>query len=167
MVLDPRETTQTAGTRHVAGETERRAETGRVAAEADNRTAGDLMRQLSEEASMLIRQEIDLAKLEMTEKIKRMARGIIWIAIGAAVGYAGLLALVQTAIDGLGIGLWTGLPLYIAAWLSPLIIAVAVLIIAAVMIQGGVSKLKKQSIVPEKTLETMRENKQWLEKQIR
>lgn len=139
----------------------------RIQTQADVRSAGDLLRELSNEASMLVRQEIDLAKLEMSETLNRMLKNIAWIAVGGAVAYAGFLALVQAAVNGLGIGMWQGISLNWVAWLAPLIIGVVIAVIGYVMIQSAISSLKKQNIVPEKTLETMRENKQWLENRIR
>lgn len=141
----------------------------RMRPDADTRSAGDLARELTEQATLLIRQEIQLAKLEMSEKLSRMARSIGIAAGGGFVLYAGFLALVQAAINGLGAGIWHGNNqwLWLAVWLAPLVIGVVAAVVGYIMLRGALSSLKKQNIVPEKTLETMRENKQWLENQVR
>ncbi len=141
----------------------------RLRPEIDNRSAGDLARELTEQAGSLIRQELRLARLEITEKISSMSRHIAYIAIGALLGYAALLALVQAAINGLGAGIWHGNNawIWLAVWLAPLAIGLIIAAVGYALIQKGISTLKKDSIVPEKTLETMRENKQWLENQIK
>lgn len=163
MVMDPGKPVQTTRTEPPP------IVRGRMPVDADVRSAGDLAHQLSEQASRLIRQEMQLARLEMTEKISKMGRNAVYIAIGAALGYAGLLALVQAAINGLGTGIWRyeNSWLWLAVWLAPLVIGLVVAGIGYAFIQKGLSALKKESIVPEKTLDTMRENKQWLEKQIK
>jgi xanthine/uracil permease len=141
----------------------------RIRLDVDARSAGDLAKELTQEASLLIRQEIQLAKLEMTEKLSRMGRNI-GIAIGGGlVAYAGFLALVQAAVNGLGTGIWRvdNSWLWLAVWLSPLVIGLLVVGIGYAMLRGAMSNLKKQNIVPEKTMETMRENKQWLENQVK
>jgi hypothetical protein len=52
------------------------------------------------------------------------------------------------------------------AWLAALIVAVVLAIAAALLIQYGISKLKQIDPAPRRTIETMRENKEWLTQQI-
>jgi hypothetical protein len=140
---------------------------GRLGPDVETRSTSDLFRELSEEASNLIREEMALARLEMSEKMSKMGRNAAYIGVGGAIAYAGFLALIQAAINGLGVGMWFGMPLVWAAWLSPLIIGVVVGIIGYAFLQKGMSTLKKESVVPEKTVETMRENKIWLQNQVK
>ncbi len=144
---------------------------GRFAAEPtagrEVHSTSDLVRELSDQASNLIREEMALARLEMSEKFSRMARNAAYIAVGGAIAYAGFLALIQAAINGLGVGMWYAWPLVWVAWLSPLIIGAVVAIVGYALLQKGLSTLKKESVVPEKTIETMRENKTWFERQVK
>lgn len=141
----------------------------RMRGETDARSANDLARELAEQAATLIRQEIQLAKMELTEKVSRMGRNLAYIAIGGLVAYGGFLALVQAAVNGLGAGIWreNNSRIWLAVWLAPLAIGLIVAGIGYVLVQKGITTLKKESVVPEKTMETMRENKQWLEKQVK
>jgi uncharacterized membrane protein YqjE len=99
---------------------------------------GDLVRQLSEQTSSLVRKELQLAQLEMTEKSKRAA-------IGAGLfGGAGLVALygVGAVIAAVILLLATA----VAAWLSALIVAVVLL--AAGGIAALIGKKQAQQAVP-------------------
>src|ERR1051326_8769768 len=78
-----------------------------------------LIGDLTQETTSLIRQEITLAKTEITQKASRFARDTAFLAIGGAVAYAGLLALVAAFAAGLNAA---GL----SWWLSCLVVAVIV-----------------------------------------
>lgn len=104
----------------------------------DDQQIGDLVRQLSEQTSSLVRKELQLAQLEMTEKGKRAA-------IGAGLfGAAGVVALfgVGAVIAAVILLLATA----VAAWLSALIVAVVLL--AAGGIAALIDKKQVQQAVP-------------------
>jgi uncharacterized membrane protein YqjE len=104
----------------------------------DDQQIGDLVRQLSEQIPSLVRKELQLAQLEMTEKGKRAA-------IGAGLfGGAGMVALygVGAVIAAIILLLATAL----AAWLSALIVAVVLL--AAGGIAALIGKKQAQQAVP-------------------
>jgi uncharacterized membrane protein YqjE len=68
---------------------------------ADERPIGDIVHRISENASLLIREEVELAKAEIEQKVKRIARGA---AVGAVAGFfvlLGLIFLIETAAWGL------------------------------------------------------------------
>lgn len=90
------------------------------------RSVGELFSELANETSLLIRQEIALAKVELTEKAARVGRNVGFLVLGGAVGYAALLALLAAVI----ILLANVMPWWIAA----LLVAVLVGIVAAVLI---------------------------------
>ena len=104
----------------------------------DDQQIGDLVRQLSEQTSSLVRKELQLAQLEMTEKGKRAV-------IGAGLfGAAGVVALfgVGAVIAAVILLLSTA----VAAWLSALIVAVVLL--AASGIAALIGKKQVQQAVP-------------------
>lgn len=132
----------------------------------ENRSAGELLRELSQESVTLLRQEVALAKAEMTEKASKFGRNAAYLAIGGFVAYAGFLvllvaitAVLYVLLDGaVGIG-W-------ALWLAPLIVGVVVGIVGYVLIQKAIATMKREGLVPHKTAETMRENKEWLRTEL-
>jgi uncharacterized membrane protein YqjE len=91
---------------------------GRVGAE--EKPIGDIVNRISENASLLIREEIELAKAEIEQKVSRLARGAV---VGAVAGFfvlLGLIFLIETAawalVDAFGWnGIWPGFGVVTAA----------------------------------------------------
>jgi hypothetical protein len=114
----------------------------------------ELLGELANESSALVRDEIELAKQEMNERIVGLKAGAVLTAAGSGVALLGLLSLTATAVIALA---------QVVGFLySALIIGVALLVIGGIVISLGVSRLKQTSLRPEQTIETMRENKEWL-----
>jgi cation transport ATPase len=120
-----------------------------------NRSIGELFGDLSQQTRDLISEEIALAKAEIREKISRISRSGVWFGVAGVMAFAGLLTLLATAVLGL-----TALGLQ--PWLSALIVAVVVLVIAFVAVQSGRSLLKQDSLAPKQTLESLKENAAWI-----
>jgi hypothetical protein len=119
------------------------------------RSTGELVKDLSEQASTLVRQEVELAKAEMAEKGRKAGAGAGMLA-GAAV--AGLLMLgAFTAF--LVLALDEGMP----AWLAALLVTVLWAVVAGVLALVGREKLREMGKpVPEKTVESVKEDIEWL-----
>jgi VIT1/CCC1 family predicted Fe2+/Mn2+ transporter len=124
----------------------------------EDESLGNLFSRLSEQASTLIRQEIQLAQTEMTRKATKAGRNAAFIALGAVIALGAYLSLVAALI--------LVLAQVMEAWLAALIVAVVLGIGAALLVQYGISKLKQIDPAPRRTIETMRENKEWLTQQI-
>lgn len=124
---------------------------------------GDLTRQMVR----LVRQEVELAKVEMADKARIIGRNAVAIVAGAAVAWAGVLALVATVTAILFVALWNTMPFYHALWLSPLIVAVVLGIVGYALIQKGIRTIKRTDIMPHQTVETLREDKEWLKNEIK
>lgn len=118
---------------------------------------GDLFSDLAEQTGKLIRQEAALAKTELTEKATAAGKNLGMLAAGAFIGYAGLLAVTAALI----IGLAYVLPL----WLSALLVGAALTIAAYVLINNALTALKKTPWTPEHTIESIKEDAQWLKQQ--
>jgi uncharacterized membrane protein YqjE len=115
----------------------------------DDASLSELVQQLSEQTSRLARQEIELAKVEMTTKGKRLGVG------AGAFGGAGLVAL-------FGIGAMTAAVILLLAtamtdWLAALIVAVVYLAVAGVLALVGKSKVESAGApVPEQAVESVK-----------
>jgi hypothetical protein len=134
----------------------------------DSRSILDLLKEMVDEVRLLLRQEVHLARTEMMAKAKAMARHAGYIAVGGAVAYAGLLAIIGAACAGAIVLLaWAGLSLANALWLGPLIVGIIVAVIGYAMLQSGMNRLRKDDVVPHRTAQTMRENAQWLQERAR
>jgi len=112
---------------------------------AEERPTGELVKDLSEQISRLVRDELRLAQVEMTRKGKQAGLGVGMFAGGgvfAWFGLACLIACVVIAIAGV-----------VAAWLAALIVGVALLLVAAVAALIGRGRLKKATPpVPGETI---------------
>ncbi len=131
-----------------------------AAVETNGRSTGELVKDLSNQVSLLARQEIELAKAEMAEKGRRAGLGL---GLVAAAGVSALLALgtltacVVLALDG-------AMP----AWLAARIVALARSVVAAVLASVGKQKMEQAGTpVPEQTVESVKEDIKWLRDQTR
>ena len=114
----------------------------------------DLLRQLSQETATLVRQEIELAKAEVTQKGKTAGVGV------GIVGAAGVVALL--ALGALTACLVLVLDIWMPAWAAALIVAVVLGGAAAFLGLRGKEKVQEAGApVPEQTVETVKEDIEW------
>ena len=122
--------------------------------ELRERPIGDLVKQLASQTSTLVRQEIDLAKAEMSEKASIAGKGAGLLGGAAVTGLlaggaltACLILVLSEAMD---------------AWLAALIVAVVMGIVAAALGLAGRNKVREATpAVPEQTVETVKEDVEW------
>lgn len=120
--------------------------------ENGERSLGELLTGLTTDLSTLLRQEVQLAKVETLENLARATKSMALMAAGGFVLYAGFLTLVAALVTGLTA--WFGLSL----WLSALIVGAVLAIVGAILLQSGRSTMQQVNVVPEQTVETMKEN---------
>jgi xanthine/uracil permease len=125
----------------------------------DERSLGDLFSDLSRETTTLVRQEVQLAKAELTQSATEAARGIGMLLAGGAVAYAGLLFLLLAIVFGLIEAGWD-------AWLSALVVGLVVVAIGAVLVLRARESLKPANLAPRRTIETLKEDQEWAKEQI-
>lgn len=125
----------------------------------DERSLGDLLRELADETRMLVRQELRLARVEVREIASEAGRNAGLIAAGGFVAYAGFLALVA----GLGFLLGRVMPL----WLSFSLVGLVVLLVGYALYRGGRSGLRETDFSLERTTESLQEDRQWMKEEAR
>lgn len=118
------------------------------------RPLGRLFAALSREALELVRNQVDLAKAEVSEKASNAGKDLTSVAAGGALLLAGLLCFLTAAV--------TALAQILPLWLSALIVGFVVSVIGGIVFFLGMRKLKKEDVVPRRTIETVREEKKWL-----
>lgn len=123
------------------------------------RSIGELFGQLTQDMTLLVRQEIQLARTEMSEKLSRFTTNLISVLSGGFVAYLGGLALVAALI--LAIRDLADISL---AW-SALIVGAVLAIVGYVMLQKGVKELKRVDLAPRRTVETLKDDVQWAKEQ--
>jgi hypothetical protein len=123
-------------------------------ADLRERPIGELFSKLSNETSTLIRQEMELARAELTEKGKEAGKGAGLFGGAGAVGLLGAGALTA--------GLILLLDLAIAAWLTAIIVGLIYVAVAAVLGLKGRDRIQAATPpVPEQTVDTVKEDVEW------
>jgi len=118
-----------------------------------DRSLGELFKDLVQDLTLLVRQEMNLAKAEMGQKAARVGMHVGFLAAGGAVAYAGLLAIVAAVIIGLASA---GL----AWWLSALLVGVVVAGIGGFLVMKGLNSLKNEDLTPHATMQTLEDLKE-------
>jgi len=125
------------------------------------RSVAQLVRELRDESIALVREEVALAKTEMGEKASDVGRNAAMLVAGGAIAHLGLIFLLLAASYGLyvAIGL-AGWPIH-ALWIAPLIVGLVVGIVGLAMFMKAKKSLANFSPTPQRTIESLREDKQW------
>jgi tetrahydromethanopterin S-methyltransferase subunit C len=122
--------------------------------QVEDRPIGELMRELSDQTTTLVRQEIELAKAEMTAKGKQLGMG------AGAFGAAGLMGLY--AVGAITACLILALSTAIAGWLAALIVGIVYAAIAGVLALVGKKKTQAGGPpVPERAISSTKEDVEW------
>ena len=120
-----------------------------------DRSLGELFSDLSQQTADLIRQEMRLAKAELSDKLADVGRHAMMI--GAGVAFA--LAAVVTLAAAIALLL---IQVGILPWLAALLTAAVMGGVAFALANSGISALKKKSIAPVETMHSLKETTQWL-----
>lgn len=118
---------------------------------------GGLFRELSDSAKALVREELQLAKSEVSEKVSIYSRNATSLAIGGAVAYAGLIVL----LGGVGILIgWAFHKTRLDPALANVIglggVGLLVVLVGAAMVLKGIKAFSTNSIAPQRTIETIK-----------
>lgn len=132
--------------------------TNRVA-QPEEPSLGELFRQLAQESTTLIRQEMELAKVEMRENLRSFTRDAMSLAIGGALLLVALLVL--TAFLAVLLGDVLG-----NYWLGTLIVGALYAIAGFVMLQKGKKGLQHDDLRPEHTIASLQEDKRWAQAEV-
>jgi xanthine/uracil permease len=128
----------------------------------EQRSIGQLLKELRDETTTLLRQEVDLAKTEMAEKASRVGKNLGSLTVGGGVAFLGALALLAAVIYGLTSLLNQFMSVGVAIWLAPLIVGVVLAAIGYSLIKKALATLMQESLTPTRTTQTLQENKEWL-----
>ncbi len=125
----------------------------------DDRSIGELFAELTKETTTLVRQEVQLAKTEMSQKASEAGKDVGFLGAGGALAYAGLLAIIAGIILALGE--------FIPLWASALLVGLVVAATGYFLMRRGLNALKQVKPVPEQTIQTLKEDKEWAKDQTK
>ena len=125
----------------------------------DDRSLGELFAELAHETGTLVRQELQQAGTEIGQRARGAGKDLAVLVVGAVIAHAALLALIAAAIIGLAdLGLdW---------WLSALLVAVVLAGVGYALIGRARSALTQADLLPRHTMETIKEDQQWVKEQV-
>ncbi|MDG5815976.1 phage holin family protein [Chitinispirillales bacterium ANBcel5] len=129
----------------------------------EEESVGDLLKDLRDEAFTMIKQQIELAKTETSEKVSSLGKNSAYLLAGGLVVYAGILFLLAglTLLGYVGL-IAAGVSPAISLWLMPLITGVIVGLIGYGFVKKALKTFKGTSVVPQKTVHSLKEDKQWI-----
>jgi hypothetical protein len=125
-------------------------ETRPPAAALDSRSIGELLRDLANDTTRLVRDEMALARSEATDKMHRSMAAIASIIGGSLLGLAALIVL----LDALRLGLSNHMP----DWLAAIIVGGVVAVIGGILVYTGQKALSASQLAPERTAENLRKD---------
>lgn len=124
----------------------------------EERSVGELLGELTHDMGTLVRQEVALAKTEMSDKISRLTGDLVAVGAGALVAWIGGLTLVAALVLVL-------VAIGVAAWLSALLVGGVLAGAGYVMLQKGLGNLKRADLAPTRTVGTLKADVQWAKEQ--
>lgn len=125
----------------------------------ENKPLGDLFSDLASDLSELVRKEVELARLEVGQKVKRVGKNVGYLVIGGAVAYAAMLAIIAAII--------MLLDKVMPAWGAALLVGLVVAGIAWLLIGKATAALQETDLTPQQTVETLKEDAAWAKQQIK
>lgn len=125
----------------------------------ENKPLGDLFGDLASEMANLVRQEVALARVEMTQNAKRLGKNVGYLVVGGAIGYAALLAVIAAVI--------MLLDNYMPSWGAALLVGILIAGISWLLIGKALNAFQESEIAPRETVETLKEDAAWMKQQIK
>lgn len=123
----------------------------------DEPSLGELFSDLTREMTTLVRQEVRLATTEIGQKSSVIGKNVAFLAVGGAIAYAGLLAIIAAVIMIFAV--------FIPWWLSALIVGIGIAGVGYFLVQKGIDSLKEIDLTPKQTLRTIKEDVEWAKQQ--
>jgi uncharacterized membrane protein YqjE len=125
----------------------------------NGRTVAEVLQDIAANIQEIVRSEFRLAKAEIQIEAAKATRSGIPLLVGVLLALYALGFLLLAGVHALSI--------VVEPWLASLIVGVGVLIVSSILVSVGRNRLKEVKVVPEKTVDTVKENVQWAKDQIR
>ncbi len=125
----------------------------------ENRSVGELLRDLAHDVSALVRQEITLARTEAQDKVHQTVFAVMAMVAGALIAFAALIILLDALVFGL---VEAGLQ----RWLAALIVGVVVALVGFFLVRKGQNDLSASRLAPERTAANVRKDLNLVKEQV-
>ena len=117
----------------------------------NNRSVIDLLRSVTFEMRDLVRDEVQLAKAEITGSVSRVGSSAMSMAVGGLIAFAGFLVLLDAVVIGVA-----QLFELDNVWAAPLIVGVVVMVVGYALLKSAQKRLDPRSLAPHRTARSMR-----------
>ena len=124
-----------------------------------DRSMSSLLSALAREASRLFRQEMALARAELADKLGQLGTGAAEMIIGGFIIYGGFLVLLAAAV--------LGLAQVLSPWLAAVVVGVITIVVGAGVLLKGRRDVGPRTLVPDRTIRTLRDDAEWAREQMR
>lgn len=121
---------------------------------AGDRSVSDVLQDILRNVQDILRSEVRLATAEIRHEARRAAASALWVTVGVVGALSAWMFLLWTAAYALA----TILPM----WAATLVIAVAMAAAGSVLIATGLRRFKQITPMPERTIESLKENLEWM-----
>jgi len=138
-----------------------------MSANPDNQSLGDLFGRVTSDLSTLMRQEMQLAKVEIKQEVRTAGKAGGLLGGGAGAGYMALLFLSAALAILIALIMPSSLSEFARYLIGFLLVGVIYGVAAAVLLNKGREQMKKVDPVPQQTVQTLKEDAQWAKDQAR
>jgi hypothetical protein len=137
------------------------------APQENGQTIAVLLKDLRDHLIHLFRQEIALVRGEMAENAKHATRHLVAMAVGGALALAGAMVLLMGCASALAVLLTAmGLEAEHAVWVGPILLGAVVAAIGFGVLQSARSRLQSTTLVPRRTVQTLKDDSNWAKEKI-
>lgn len=119
---------------------------------------GSLFTDLTDDMGRLVRQEIELVRIETMQKVSTAMRSVAMMVAGGLVVYAGFIVVLIAVAILLG--------QLMPYWASSLLVGAVVLLVGAILLNSGRNSLTNLTVVPEKAVESIKDDARWAKEQV-
>jgi uncharacterized membrane protein YqjE len=118
------------------------------------RSVSDVLQDILRNLQEMVRSEVRLAKVEIRDEVRRAVSSSIWIAAGVVGALSAWIFLLWTVAYSLATRM--------SMWAATLVVAVVMACIASVLVIGGIRRVRRIQPIPERTVESVKENLKWM-----
>jgi uncharacterized membrane protein YqjE len=115
---------------------------------AESRSIGELLRDLANDSTRLVRDEITLARTEAQEKVRQVGGAVAMMAIGGVLAIPAIVLLLQAVV--------TLLSNFMYDWVAMLLVGIVVAVIGYLLVRKGQNDLSASRLAPERTAANLR-----------
>jgi uncharacterized membrane protein YqjE len=126
---------------------------------AEGRSFSEVVQDILRNVQEIVRSEVRLAKTEIGEEAAKTKSSAVWLGAGAVTTMFAILFLLLMIVYALA--------LFMPIWTAALIVGIVLAVVASVILNAGVRRIKQIHPTPERTVETIKENVEWAKQQVK